>query len=189
MDLLIVLAIVMFVIFGNIGKKAQKEQQRRQGESGGTEDRQMSFDTSGDYKAFREPTKESQKASWHSTRRATTTSTSTTGASTPVRTNRMMPKTDNSDNAGRTDKTVISDRAQDIQERRISQHENAKKKRIHQNIHREDEKETEITPSDLMHNIRDLIVCGYPTEIKEQRDFIKEGEDFLNSLSGDSLFF
>lgn len=155
-----IILIVLFVVFRRLGKRAQTENQRRKTPSGEFEDRSLPFDadTVSDYRAFREPTKESQKA--------------------PARTNRMMPE-----------KTVISDRAQDIQERRISQHENAKKKRIHQNIHRDDEKDIEVTPSDLMHSIRDLIVCGYPTEIKEQRDFIKEGEDFLNSLSGDSLFF
>lgn len=186
MDLLIVMAIVMFVIFGNLGKKVQKEQQRKQSEPVEAENRQMTFDTAGDYRAFREPTKESQKASWHSSRRTTTQTVSSPSVSARPRANRMMPKTGETP---KEEKSVISERAQDIQERRINQHENAKKKRIHQNIHRDDEKEIEVTPSDLMHNIRDLIVCGYPTEIKEQRDFIKEGEDFLNSLSGDSLFF
>lgn len=172
-----IILIVMFIVFRRLGKQAESERRNRNKQFGEPEDRQMTFDTAGDYKAFREPTKESQKTSWHSTRK-------------PARTNRMMPKLDNAgSDAGKAEKTVISDRAQDIQERRISQHENAKKKRIHQNIHREDDREIDIAPSDLMHNIRDLIVCGYPTEIKEQRDFIKEGEDFLNSLSGDSLFF
>lgn len=171
-----IILIVVFVVFGNIGKQAKREMRNQPKNSTEYDNRQMTFDTSGDYKAFREPTKESQK-----TFRANTKS--------PVRTNRMVPKLDKVESTAKTDKTVISERAQDIQERRISQHENAKKKRIHQNIHKEDEKEVEITPSDLMHSIRDLIVCGYPTEIKEQRDFIKEGEDFLNSLSGDSLFF
>lgn len=44
-------------------------------------------------------------------------------------------------------------------------------------------------PFVMMETIRDLIVCGYPTELPNQRDFIKEGEDFLAGLSSESYFF
>lgn len=44
-------------------------------------------------------------------------------------------------------------------------------------------------PFVMMETVRDLIVCGYPTELPNQRDFIKEGEDFLAGLSSGSYFF
>ncbi|MBP5265933.1 MAG: hypothetical protein J6Z06_03825 [Lachnospiraceae bacterium] len=41
----------------------------------------------------------------------------------------------------------------------------------------------EFEDSDLMAEVQDLIVCGYPTQLTNQRDFISEGTDFLNRLS------
>lgn len=95
----------------------------------------------------------------------------------------------------------------EIERRRVAQHEASNNKsRIHQNIHKEDneifkkardlqEASHEVgalsgeTRSFNMKHIKELIVCGYPTELKNQRDFVKEGEDFLASLTGSNEYF
>lgn len=43
-------------------------------------------------------------------------------------------------------------------------------------------------PAINMNDLRDNIVCGYPTEIPNQRDFVKEGEEFLANLGVSSMF-
>lgn len=165
-----IILIVLIIIFRNAKKNERKTPPVEH----------RNFEDFGDYKAFEEPKAKSRRQE-----------------SSPERTNRMFTRPEKSSEqrfpvaspAKEQPKKDIGEKAQNIQDRRIAQHENAKKSRIHSNIHRDDDKDMDIQPADLMHTIRDLIVCGYPTEIKNQRDFTKEGEDFLNSLSGDSLFF
>lgn len=88
-----------------------------------------------------------------------------------------------------------------IETRRKAQQATADKSRIHQGLHEKEELEArkkeaamqqamaqapqrfEFEDSDLMAEVQDLIVCGYPTQLKNQRDFISEGTDFLNRLS------
>jgi len=41
----------------------------------------------------------------------------------------------------------------------------------------------EFEERDLMAEVEDLIVCGYPNQLENQRDFIAEGMDFLNRLN------
>ena len=88
-----------------------------------------------------------------------------------------------------------------IEQRRKQQQATADKSRIHQELHKKEiveqkqkeweeqikmsQKPTrfEFEDSDLMAEVSDLIVCGYPTELRNQRDFVSEGTDFLNRLS------
>lgn len=88
-----------------------------------------------------------------------------------------------------------------IEQRRKQQQATADKSRIHQELHKKEEVEEkqkelarqaemskgpqrfEFEDSDLMAEVQDLIVCGYPTELRNQRDFLAEGMDFLNRIS------
>ena len=88
-----------------------------------------------------------------------------------------------------------------IEQRRKQQQAAADKSRIHQEIHKKElveekqkewAKQVEATKgparfefedSDLMAEVQDLIVCGYPSQLPNQRDFLAEGMDFLNRIS------
>lgn len=91
-----------------------------------------------------------------------------------------------------------------IEQRRKQQQATADKSRIHQGIHEKEQLEQrqkeleqqkmseqptrfEFEDSDLMAEVQNLIVCGYPTELPHQRDFIAEGTDFLNRLSSEQV--
>lgn len=109
----------------------------------------------------------------------------------------------------------------DIELRRMQQHENYNRSRIHRNVHKEVNKpepkqltvnaeniktDTKVSdhidniskketvnsnigqPAINMNDLRDIIVCGYPVEIPNQRDFVKEGEEFLANLGVSSMF-
>lgn len=76
----------------------------------------------------------------------------------------------------------------EIEKRRMQQQEAANRSRIHQNIRSAANNEKEDTIPTEMLQIRDLIVCGYPINIPGERDFVKEGEDFLASFSSKSVF-
>lgn len=82
----------------------------------------------------------------------------------------------------------VKEQPTDIELRRMQQHENYKRSRIHQNAHSNIEKVVDTDTTLTMSKIRDLIVCGYPVTIPGERDFIREGEAFLESLHSDSIF-
>ena len=89
-----------------------------------------------------------------------------------------------------------------IEKRRAQQQATADKSRIHQNLHEKEQQELEakmkqamesrpqrfaFEDTDLMAEVADLMVCGYPTKKSGQRDFIAEGNAFLTRISTNSF--
>ena len=89
-----------------------------------------------------------------------------------------------------------------IEKRRAQQQATADKSRIHQNLHEKEQQELEakmkqamesrpqrfaFEDTDLMAEVADLMVCGYPTKRSGQRDFIAEGNAFLTRISTNSF--
>ncbi|MCR5640623.1 MAG: hypothetical protein K6G04_04635 [Lachnospiraceae bacterium] len=114
-----------------------------------------------------------------------------------VRRNPQPTRTTNANRslAGMKDGDV--ERPTRIENRRKEQQANADRTRIHQEIHQKEVQQKleeerlqkameaglphlEFEEHDLMKEVEDLMVCGYPTTLENQRDFISEGVDFLN---------
>ena len=130
----------------------------------------------------------------HRTPPARTPRTTTSLSEAKAKVNRAL--------AGMTDEDTASQPTR-IEKRRVEQQATADKSRIHQNLHEKEQQELEakmkqamehhperfaFEDTDLMAEVQDLMVCGYPSRKSGQRDFIAEGTDFLNRISTGGIY-